>query len=143
MTQSHQKNWFGRNWLWFIPLSGCLGIIFLFVFGIGAAIFGVTKIISDLSPVSYALEKVNNNKEAILVLGNNIDDNGFPQGNINIQNENGEVDFEIPIKGDKGEGILILKGIRVNEKWVFEELYIRIKGKQQRIDLLEKALESI
>lgn len=43
MSEQGQKSWFGRNWLWFIPLTGCLGFILLIVLGLGAAFFWSIK----------------------------------------------------------------------------------------------------
>ena len=43
MEEVKQKSWFGRNWVWVVPLGGCLTIIALFVLGIGALVFGVSK----------------------------------------------------------------------------------------------------
>ena len=63
MASQQQKSWFSRNWLWFIPVSGCLGIILLFVFGIGAAIFGFSHMINNAPPIEYALEQANDNEE--------------------------------------------------------------------------------
>ncbi len=42
MENAQQKSWFGRNWRWVLPVGGCLTVILLFVFGIGALFFGVS-----------------------------------------------------------------------------------------------------
>ena len=140
-----QKSWFGRNWLWFIPTVGCLGFILLIIFGIGAAIFGVSNMINNATPVEYAIEKASTNEKVIEWLGESIEKDGIPSGNISFKNDNGEVDFSIPLKGNKGEGTLIIRGIKVNGEWVYEDLYVRIKETQEEINLLEqeKVLESI
>ena len=145
MSEQHQKSWFGRNWLWFIPLTGCLGIILLFVFGIGAAIFGVSKMITNSTPVEYALEKASKNEFVIERLGAEIEKYGIPSGNISLNNDDGNVDFSIPIKGEKGEGTLVVRGIKTDGVWTYEDLYVRIKETQEEINLLEneKILESI
>lgn len=140
-----QKSWFGRNWLWFVPTVGCLGFILLIIFGIGAAIFGVSNMINNATPVEYAIEKASTNEKVIEWLGEPIEKDGIPSGNISFKNDNGEVDFSIPLKGNKGEGTLIIRGIKVNGEWVYEDLYVRIKETQEEINLLEqeKVLESI
>ncbi|SEC27343.1 Cytochrome oxidase complex assembly protein 1 [Tenacibaculum sp. MAR_2009_124] len=143
MSDQNQKSWFSRNWLWFIPVSGCLGIILLFIFGIGAAIFGVSNMINNATPVEYALEQANSNNKVLSALGNPIEKDGFPNGNISLHNNDGKVDFSIPIKGSKGEGFLIVRGIKTDGEWAFEDLYVEIKETQEQINLLEKALESI
>ena len=140
---AEQKSWFNRNWLWFIPVSGCLGIILLIVFGVGAAFFGVSKILNNATPVEYALEKVNENDRLALILGSPIEKNGFPNGNISFHNNDGEVDFSVPIKGSKGEAYLIVKGIKTNGEWIFEDLYVEIKETQEQVNLIERTLESI
>jgi hypothetical protein len=149
MEVHEQKSWFSRNWGWVVPVGGCgcgcLGFILLFIFGIGAAIFGVSEIISNSTPVDYAIEQASKNEKVIQFLGESIEKYGIPSGNISINNDDGEVDFSIPIKGSKGKGTLVVRGIRSNGEWIYEDLYVRIKETQEEINLLEKekVLESI
>ncbi|WP_299105021.1 cytochrome c oxidase assembly factor Coa1 family protein [uncultured Tenacibaculum sp.] len=145
MSEQHQKSWFSRNWLWFIPVTGCLGIILLFVFGIGAAIFGVSKMITNSTPIEYAMKKATENEYVIENLGNDIEKYGIPSGNISLKNNDGEVDFSIPIRGEKGEGTLVVRGIKTDGVWTYEDLYVRIKETQEEINLLqnEKLPEAI
>ncbi|CAM1352008.1 cytochrome c oxidase assembly factor Coa1 family protein [Tenacibaculum halocynthiae] len=143
MAHQEQKSWFSRNWLWFIPVSGCLGIILLFIVGIGAAFFGVSNLLNNVAPIEYGIEKATENKKVINLLGEPIEKTGIPNGNISLTNDDGTVDFSVPIKGSKEEGFLIIKGIKTNGEWTYEELYVRIKSTQEKINLLEKALEDI
>lgn len=149
MEETSQKSWFSRNWMWAVPVGGCgcgcIGIILFFVFGVGAAIFGVSKLIDNATPVEYAMEQVRNNEKVKFLLGDEIEKYGIPSGNISLSNDDGDVDFSIPIRGDKGEGTLIIKGIKSNGEWIYEDLYVRIKETQEEINLLkkEKVLESI
>ncbi len=149
MNEQQEKSWFSRNWMWAVPVGGCgcgcLLLVLLFVFGIGAAIFGISNMISNSEPVEYAIEKATTNDIVVVILGDPIKKHGIPSGNISLDNNDGEVDFTIPLKGNKGKGTLVVKGIRVDGKWVYEDLYVRIKETQEEINLLEntKALESI
>lgn len=143
MAHQEQKSWFSKNWLWFIPVSGCLGIILLFIVGIGAAFFGVSNLLNNVAPIEYGIEKATENKKVINLLGEPIEKTGIPNGNISLTNDDGTVDFSVPIKGSKEEGFLIIKGIKTNGEWTYEELYVRIKSTQEKINLLEKALEGI
>lgn len=143
MAHQEQKSWFSRNWLWFIPVSGCLGIILLFIVGIGAAFFGVSNLLNNVAPIEYGIEKATENKKVINLLGEPIEKTGIPNGNISLTNDDGTVEFSVPIKGSKEEGFLIIKGIKTNGEWTYEELYVRIKSTQEKINLLEKALEGI
>lgn len=145
MSEQGQKSWFGRNWLWFIPLTGCLGFVLLIVLGLGAAFFGVSNMINNATPVEYAIELATKNELVIKNLGEPIEKYGIPSGNISLTNDDGDVDFSIPIRGNIGEGTLVVRGIKIDGEWVYEDLYVRIRDTQEEINLLEKvkALESI
>ncbi|OSY88698.1 hypothetical protein WH52_03210 [Tenacibaculum holothuriorum] len=149
MSEEQHESWFKRNWMWAVPVGGCgcgcLVIILLFVFGIGAAFFGVTSLMENSEPVEYALSKAKENSKVIELLGENLETYGIPSGNISLSNDNGEVDFSIPIRGDKGEGTLVVRGLKSNGEWAYEDLYVRVKETQEEINLLEneKVLESI
>ncbi len=141
MEEQKQKSWFARNWPWVLPVgccSGCLILILLFVFGIGTAIFGVVNTFIEATPIDEVTEIARQNNTVIELLGDDIESEGFPNGNISMHNDDGEVDFSIRIVGSKGEGTLVVKGIRVDKKWVYEELYVLIKETGEQINLLEQ-----
>ncbi len=138
-----QKSWFRRNWLWVVPVGGCLTIILLFVFGIGAAIFGVTKLFTESEPYTYALEQASNDANVIRLIGNDIESDGIMQGNISLSNNNGHVDITIPIKGTKGTGSVTIIGEKEDGTWIYEKLFVTIKETNEQINLLDKTLEGI
>lgn len=145
MEEIKQESWFQRNWKWAVPVGGCgcgcLVIILLFVFGIGATIFGVSKAFDNSAPIQYATELAYKNPKVIDNLGDAIEKYGIPSGNVSLNNDDGEIDFSIPIKGSKGKGSIIVKGIKANGEWVYEDLYVLIKETQEQINLLEKVTE--
>ncbi|MCO4821239.1 MAG: hypothetical protein KC469_04170 [Flavobacteriaceae bacterium] len=143
MEHTKQKNWLGRNWPWLIPVGGCFTVILLFIFGLGAVIFGVTNAVKNSTPYEYAFERAETNLEVKNALGNNIDTQGVLSGNISLNNNGGEVDFMIPIQGSKGEGEIYVLGKKIDGEWVYEKLYVRIKDTGEEINLLDKALEGI
>jgi len=138
-----QKSWFGRNWIWVVPLGGCLTIIILLVFGIGAAIFGVSKIFTSSAPYEYAVEQASIHPRVIELLGEPVETAGIMQGNISTTNDSGEVAITIPLKGPKGKGSVTIKGEKFDREWVYEELYVLIKETNEKINLLDKTLEGI
>ena len=140
MEEYNQRSWFRKNWPWILPVgccSGCLLIIVLFIGGLGATAYSVFSKFEAATPVQEVLITVNNTPKAVEILGANIISGGFPTGNITITNTDGEVDFVLPVRGDKGIGTLTVNGIRVNEKWIYEDLYLIIKETQEQVNLLE------
>ena len=138
-----QKSWFGRNWLWVVPVGGCLTVILLFIFGLGAIFFGVTKALKNSTPYEYAIVQAKNNVNVIELLGEPIETNGIMQGEISLHNNTGKVDIKIPIKGPKGKGSVIVVGEKIDGEWVYEELYVLIKETSERINLLSKVFDTI
>ena len=108
------------------------------IFGIGAAVFGVSEMITNSTPIEHAIEQASRNKEVILLLGEPIEMYGIPSGNISLNNDDGDVDFSISIKGPNGKGTLVVSGIKTNGEWAYEDLYVRIKETQEENKFIRK-----
>lgn len=139
----HQKSWFSRNWLWVVPVSGCLLGILLLVFGVGAALFGVTKLITGSEPYEFALDRAKTNEQVVHIIGEPIETDGIMQGNISIKNSKGEADIRIPIKGPDGKAVIIVKAEKYDGEWKYDELYVIIKKTKEQINLINRSLEGI
>jgi hypothetical protein len=139
----HKKSWFGRNWKWFVPVSGCLTLIILFFLGIGALVFGVTNMMSSAAPTEYAVKQASKNKQVLLLLGGSIEQKGMVSGSLNYSNSDGSADLRIPVVGSKGKGIIRVVASRFDDTWEYEKLYIIIKETNEKINLLDKTLEGI
>jgi len=143
MEVHKKKSWIGRNWPWVIPVGGCLTVILLFVFGVGAIFFGVTKALKNNTPYVYTVELAKSDRQVIAALGEDVDANGMPNGTVSLNEDNGNADFVIPLKGAKGKGSLVVKAEKIDGEWVYEILYVLIKDSQEQINLLDKILEGI
>lgn len=143
METIKQKSWFARNWPWVIPVGGCLTVILFLIFGIGAAIFGVSKALKNSTPYAYSIELANGNPEVVAVLGENIKSDGMFKGDISLKNNNGHADLKIPIEGAKGKGTIVVIGEKQDGSWIYEELYVIIRETQEKINLRDKSLEGI
>ena len=135
--EEQQKSWFGRNWPWVVPLGGCLTVILLFVFGVGAVIFGVSEAITGSEPYEYAVEQASTNELVIDALGNPVETNGIMNGSFKFENDKGTADFYVPLKGPKGEGKVYVVGTKENGEWAFTELYVLTTEPEEHINLLD------
>jgi len=139
----NEKSWFGKNWFWAVPGCGCLGVILLLIFGAGAAFFGFKSFMKNATPYEYAVEQAINNPEVITILGEPLEANRMMNGNVSIQNEGGNANFTVPLKGINKTGTLVVSAERFNGKWVYEDLYVIVDDSQERINLLDQILEGI
>ncbi|MCV9929974.1 cytochrome c oxidase assembly factor 1 family protein [Flavobacterium sp. LS1R49] len=130
-----RKNWWDRNWKWFVP-TGCLGILVIFGLFIAGIFFGITSMMKGSDAYKEAMTEAQQNKLVIEKLGSPIEDDGMTSGSINVQNDSGNCDLQIPIKGPKGKGTLFI----VAEKrgnWKYSEMTVFIKATKEEIDLLK------
>lgn len=141
MEEQQQKSWFQRNWLWFLPTVGCGTLLILFFVGVGALIFGVTELISESTPATYAFEKASENDKVIEYLGTPIEQKGITSGSLNFSNGDGNADLRIPISGPDGKAVITVVAEKTDGEWFYEKLYVRIKENNQKINLLDKSLE--
>lgn len=131
-----KKNWWDRNWKWFVP-TGCLSLIVLFGLFLGGIFFGITSMMKDSDAFKESMAAAQQNKMVIQKLGSPLETNGIMSGSINISNDTGDCDLQIPIKGPKGEATLFIVGTK-RGKWKYEQMSVYIKKTDEEINLLKK-----
>lgn len=130
-----KTSWWNRNWKWFVP-TGCLSLILIFGFFIAGVFFEVTSMIEKSDAYKGAMEEVRKNKLVTEKLGTSIESDGMTSGTINVTNETGNCDVEVPIKGSKGTGILFVVAHKKG-KWTYDVLSVRVNATQEEINLLK------
>ena len=131
-----RKNWWDRNWKWFVP-TGCLGLIVLFGLFIAGIFFGVTSMMKDSDAYKESMTIVQHDKSVNDKLGSPIEADGMVSGNISIHNDTGNCDLQIPIKGSKGKGTLFVVAEKKG-KWKYSQMSVYIEATDEEIDLLAK-----
>ena len=131
-----KKNWWDRNWKWFVP-TGCLGLLVVFGLFIAGIFFGVTSMMKDSDAYKEAMTIVQHDKLVNDKLGNHIEADGMASGSISINNDAGNCDLQIPIKGSKGKGTLFVVAVK-RGKWKYNELSVYVEATDEQIDLLAK-----
>ena len=128
------RGWFGRNWKWFVPLVIVLPLI-VCCGGITAIVGGVFGMIKSSEPYKHALATAQANPQVIAALGTPVEAGFMAGGTINVNNNNGNAELVIPIKGSKGSGVVSVSATKTNGVWTYEKLEFQQPGSQQAIDL--------
>ncbi|RZN84682.1 MAG: hypothetical protein EVB11_01120 [Winogradskyella sp.] len=136
METVKQKSWFSRNWGWVLG-GGCLTIIIVVVLGIGGIIYKVSDAVTNSEPYTYALTKAIENKKVINFLGEPIETNGMGSTNYNYKNGTTTTSLTIPIRGPKDEGSIVVNAEKISDEWSYHDLYVKIDGETEAIDLKE------
>lgn len=135
MQQQPQKNWWGRNWKWFVP-TGCLTLMLIcggFVTLVFSIVLGSLKS-SDVYQASVA--QAQNNAEVKAALGTPIEPGFWLAGNIKVSNSSGAADMTIPISGPQGKGTIYVIANKSAGKWNYSVMVCEIATTGARINLL-------
>lgn len=132
-----QKNWFGRNRIWAIPSMGCLTLIVLIIIFASTMITNLTGFFKDSVPYTVGMENLIKNKLVIEALGEPIEANGMFQGNIRYNDDEGNADLKVPVKGPKGEATLLIIAVMNDDVWTYNTMEVTISDTNEIINLLE------
>ncbi len=130
-----QPNWWERNWKWFVP-TGCLTLVLLFVLFVGALVSLAMGAMKSSDVYRQAVAKARTNPTVVEKLGTPVAEGYFVSGNINVQNDSGNADLQIPISGPKGKAVIHAVATKSAGKWEYSRLTVSIEG-QPAVDLLE------
>ena len=134
--QEEKKNWWGRNWKWFVPV-GCLSLIVLFV-GFAALIIAlVFGVIKSSDVYEEALAQAQGHPSVQQSLGTPVDDGYFVSGSINVSGSGGDANFSIPLSGPNADGTLHVDAEKFAGEWSFNRLVLEVDDSGEYIDLLE------
>ena len=130
-----RKNWWERNWKWFVP-TGCLTLILLFCLFIGLIFTVVMGSMKSSDAYKQAVAKARANPTVVARLGAPIAEGYWVSGNINVQNDSGNADLLIPISGPRGKAVVHAVASKSAGKWEFSRLSVVIEGDAE-LNLLE------
>jgi hypothetical protein len=131
-----QRSWWDRNWKWLIP-TGCLSLILIFSLFIGGIFYAITSSMKNSAPYKEAIKQVQKNKLVTEKLGDFIESDGMITGEVNISGPSGTVDLQIPIKGTKGEGVLVVVADKQNSQWKYKVMHVNLNDSTEQINLLK------
>ncbi len=137
MEENQQKNWFGRNRKWVIPSMGCLTLIIITIIFAITMVTKLTGLFKDSVPYTVGMETLQNNEFVIEALGEPIESNGVFEGNIRYNDDDGNADLRVPVKGPKGEASLLIIAVKTNGIWNYQTMEVTIDDTNEKINLLE------
>jgi len=132
------RNWFDKNWKWFVPLLAGVGLLVL-----GSFVLGVFSLVNsmfrDSYPYKVAMDRANASAEVSDRIGKPFKVGWFTSGSINYRGPEGDAALNIPITGPKGRGTIVVVAKRHVNRWTFETLEVDVEGQDNPIPLLDHA----
>jgi len=96
--------------------------LFLFVAFVGGILFFVFSLLRSNGAYQGALERARKSPEAIVAIGEPMEDGYFMSGNISTSNDSGRASLSIPLSGPKGKGTLRVEAVMQVGVWKFSRL---------------------
>jgi len=136
-----KENWLRKNYKWLVPVTTLL-IVIIYLFsssGFGKISKDLAQAYSDKQLYHNAIKKVNNNKMVLELLGEiqPIDKMTILNGEVSYSNNNMNIDSTIKIQGTKGDAKLDLRAHRKKNKWVYDQIKVRIKDPSENAQTID------
>ncbi|HTV57509.1 MAG TPA: cytochrome c oxidase assembly factor Coa1 family protein [Verrucomicrobiae bacterium] len=131
-----RKDWFNRNWKWFVPLLVACALAMVVGFIAVIVSFALTMV-KQSYPYQYAIRSAEQSPEVSQRLGEPLKLGWFVSGQINYSDQNGDAVFEIPVSGPKGRGTIDVQAEKRNGQWQFQTLELDIDGSSSPVYLLQ------
>ena len=143
------KNWFKRNWNWFIPLIFVLVLVLgvLFSSKLGGVVMGIAKVYSEASVCDNALEIAKKDERVIRILGElqPLGKLAILEGAHKYSNEYNTLDITVNVVGSKKEekvrSKMDISADRNGDEWNYKTINIRIKKPEhlkQTIEIIKQ-----
>lgn len=132
-----KKDWFSRNWKWFVPVIIVVPIVFMILF-VGGILWGTMALIKVSEPYKEGLNRARENQVVIKHLGEPIEGGFFVWGNVHDGSGSGEADLGTTLSGPLGRGRLTIYGEKAAGEWDYYEMLVVLKDGTE-INLLKKS----
>lgn len=133
-TEQPQRNWWQRNWKWFVP-TGCLTLFALFAAFIFCIVVFVFSAMKSSDVYATAMQRARSDQRVITALGTPIKEGWYVMGSESTTGGSGEADLSIPISGPKGKATVYAKATKSAGKWKYTQLQVRVAATDELIDL--------
>ena len=130
------KNWWSRNWKWFLPVAivapilACGGFVTLLC----VFVFGLMK---STGAYEEAVAAARAEPAVVAALGTPIEEGFLVTGNVEIEGSSGYADLAIPISGPRASGTIFVEAEKSGGQWYFSTLEVAIGEGDESINLLQ------
>lgn len=124
---------------WMYVGCGCLTLLVAGSGCVMAIVFGVFSILKNTEPATHAVELAQDSPAVKMAIGEPISMGWMVQGNVQIENQTGEANIQVPVSGPAGSGVVHLEATRQNGVWRYQKATFTADSGGPEINLLEGA----
>ncbi|SDS28978.1 cytochrome c oxidase assembly factor Coa1 family protein [Gramella sp. MAR_2010_147] len=136
-----KRPWINRNYKWLVPVV-CIITIILYLFtssGLGKIATDLTQAYADNDLYKNAIENANKDQRVLKSIGfiKPIDKMVILNGEVRYSENNQKVSTTIKINGEKGDAKLDIEAYRIDEKWHYDQINVRIFNSSEYTQTIE------
>lgn len=124
-TPEPPRGWWSRNWKWVVPVGCGLPIVLLAAF-VAVIAFVVFTAVRSSDVYAESISRARKSDEVRARLGEPIEGKWWLLGNLNVDNDRGEADLHIPIKGPRNDGTIRVIATKHDGKWYYAKMQVDI-----------------
>jgi len=140
-TPPHRRNWWSRNWVWFVP-AGCLTILVCLALVVCAFVLLVVSAVKSSDFYRMGVARAKSDARVQAALGANLHDGMFLPGDTRMNGSLREYEFRISISGSKGKGTIYLVVAKSAGQYQIDNLSVKTND-GEIIDLNETNPSSV
>lgn len=133
-AQIPQRNWWQRNWKWFVPTLLVVGFALIAGFILLILTF-VMSMMKSIEPYRHSVGDARENAAVTAALGEPIQEGWLVGGHFEESGGSGTASLSIPLTGPKGEATLYVEASKSGGQWQYQTEAVELKASGQRIDL--------
>jgi hypothetical protein len=133
-TGGPPRNWWQRNWKWFVP-SGCLAVLGLFAAFVSVIVTAVFGLMKSSDPYREAVAAATANPAVQEALGTPIEAGFFVTGSIQVTDSTGSASLAVPLSGPRGTATIHVEGTKAAGRWTYSTFEVRVDGSGETIAL--------
>jgi protein-disulfide isomerase len=134
-TPQLRRNWWSRNWKWFVP-AGCLTMLVCLALVVCAFVLVAISAVKSSSFYQTGVAHAKSDERVQAALGSNLHEGMFLPGDTRKKGSLREYEFRIPISGSKGKGTIYLVVAKSAGQYQIDNLSVKTNG-GEIIDLNE------
>lgn len=122
-----------RNWA-----RAGLAVIVAAVLLMALLFYVIMSVISNSDAYTLSLKQVKEDARVVEAMGEPIQPGWFTTGQIALKDASGSANLSIPISGPKCDGEIVSRSNKINGKWVFHLLVVKLECSATEIILIDK-----
>jgi hypothetical protein len=131
--QPQQKSWWGRNWVWVVPVGCLLPLVLVGGCTVGVVLF-VFNMIKSSDVYVDSLNAIRANADVQAALGEPITPGIIVAGNVQMTNNTGHADFTYDVSGPKGSATVHVVADLQNNVWNYTKNQVTVHSNNTQLE---------